>query len=165
MQVAYHGGLCCAIKIIWGFAGDPDAKERECAAPGWASDPDLYNINMNKDRRGSYVQSEFNPCPLELPAQKSYERLDALVKWIKEWRPQGVIEITLTDYYQARWYPLLKERKFKEVSKFINSNTGNTVRIFHLKYGQPTKTRAKKAPVSTPVFLDSQIYALTDLTI
>lgn len=150
MKVLYHGGLCCGIKIIYGFQGNPAYNECKTYEPEWVKDPSLKDSKMNKDKRGVNVSSEESPCPLAFPRQTGLERLKALIKWVKEWRPKGIIEITLTDAYQSYWYPELKKLRFKEVNKFVNSNSGNTVRIFHLKYGQPRKS-SKKAPL--PSFL------------
>lgn len=142
MQVAYHGGQCCGIKVIYGFSSNPrEVLGKVVANP--ISSVQAYSL-QNKDRRGATVSSDLNPCLKDFPAQTGIERLDALVEWVKEWRPEGIIEITLTDAYQKKWYPLLKSRKFKQVAKFYNSNSGNIVRIFHLIYGEANEELKKR---------------------
>lgn len=151
MQVVYHGGKCCGIKTIYGFNSDPYQVLSPVAEQSLRPH-DAY-ILQRKDVTGSDVSSNLYPCLKAFPRQTGIERLDALVEWVKEWRPEGVIEITLTDAWQKKWYPLLKVRKFKQVAKFYNSNSGNIVRIFHLTYGEQNeklKERKKTSRQAAP---------------
>ena len=43
----------------------------------------------------------------------------------------NLIEVVLTDKKDVRWHNLLKELRFKEVSRFTNPSTGNQNIIYH----------------------------------
>lgn len=77
------------------------------------------------------------------PAQTYEERLDHYLNFLREWRPRGIVEISLitpggSDYSQHLWVPIIEKRGFVEVTPeggVPNSNSGNKVRVFHLYMG------------------------------
>lgn len=86
----------------------------------------------------------------DAPEETALERFDRFVSFLKETRPSGCIEVYLApvggrtkcegcscsvncDQYPL-WKPLLLERGWKELDTFVNSNSGNEVGHFVLKY-------------------------------
>ncbi len=49
---------------------------------------------------------------------------------------KGLIVVSLTDgQMRGGWAPILKERGFRLVTRFLNSNSGNHVNVLHKTYG------------------------------
>jgi hypothetical protein len=67
------------------------------------------------------------------PAETSAERLNRMLKFLKKKRPHGIVEIVLTDS-QHLWFPVLEDHGFVKVTTAVNSNTANTLNVFHLSY-------------------------------
>src|SRR4051812_9250875 len=104
-KIAYHGGLCCGIKIIHGLNRNPsasvEAKEiTKVPSPhGWEA-----------DQWGHHVNSEWNMYYPAAPKEKQSERVKKYIDWLDVVRPNGIIEIVLTDGAQcmedqSRWIP------------------------------------------------------------
>lgn len=128
MKIAFHGGKCCGIKTIHGFDNLPSNK---------VSPKRKYKLKHN-DRYGHNVSSAYNFYHKERPLETYEERLDAYIAWLKQVRPAGMIEVTLTKFQVSyyKWGPALERRGFKKACQFKNSNSGNVVCVFHLIYGQ-----------------------------
>lgn len=126
MKIAFHGGLCCGIKTIYGFDLRPHNEVHQKAA---------YK-QKNNDRYGRNVRSDYNFYYKSRPRETFEERFDAYLDFLKKVRPSGLVEITLTSYQlvQLGWKSVVEKRGFKEVSKFYNSNSSNTVSVYHLIY-------------------------------
>ena len=130
MSISNHGGKCCGIKHIFGFY----ALDTVCSA--------LVKANQNnKDANGHNVSSSDNFFTDEAPEEVLTDRFNRYVEYLKVRRPSGIVEVTLVHGYQDDWVPILKKKDFKEVSNFYNSNSGNTVTIYHLCLykGKPLK--------------------------
>lgn len=61
------------------------------------------------------------------------DRLKAYIKWADSDRSGQVLEIVLglEDWNQKAWIPFIEKLGFKLVTLFENSNSGNTVGIWH----------------------------------
>lgn len=127
MQIKFHGGLCCGIKHINGFYGQPSQTVWEKAE----------TQKRHNDRYGDSFESRWDFCWEALPQQTNKERLIAYIDFLKRERPSGAIELTLLpeqlDIYG--WRPVIEELGFKKVVEFWNSNSGNKVFVYYLVYG------------------------------
>lgn len=125
--VQTHGGRCCGIKTIWNFPYTPitamRAKEKMRAiSPGI----DIYGRGVRKD---------FNWCRESRPLEIASERLLSIIDYIKKRRPQGLIEVVLSECQQLDWSKTLLDIGFRSVSTFENSNSGgNKITVYHLSY-------------------------------
>lgn len=167
LELLFHGGLCCGIKTLQGFTW---------GKPFHACCPVVKKHDDNRDTRGDHVQSNLPFFTDEAPKESYEERLDRLIKWCKERRPQGAIEAVLASSYikgerpeptvcdcgecdepcvlendmvsqVEYWGPVLESHGFKlSAPPFKNSNSGNYIYIYHLVYDTKTDT----APSSTP---------------
>lgn len=145
LNLYFHGGMCCAIKTIAGFP-------YYAAETGYkAQSSKTKSKRLNNDRNGHHVTSETPFFTGEAPRESTEDRLDRLIKWCKEERPQGCIEVALArsnygDWDQNKlWGPLLEEHGFKvTVPEFLNSNSGNFVTIYHLVYDATKEKKAEK---------------------
>jgi hypothetical protein len=134
MRLLFHGGKCCGIKTLYDFGFDgPDALVGAVEA----------KKETNKDEYGHDVSSEEDFFTDEAPKETKLARMDRLIAFCKRRRPAGIIEATLaTSYYleydqvSQGWPELLKERDFKLVNMNVNSNSENTVHVYHLNYNE-----------------------------
>lgn len=122
MTLGYHGGRCCGIKTIYGMTYSPLGEEEELTEHSKTS----YDLSTSMD-----IPSDFNIYPYNAPAETGVARLDRYLEYLKTWRPKGLVEINLNGS-QAVWEKYLLDRGFKAVTTFINSNTFNTVTVYHL---------------------------------
>lgn len=114
MILTGHGGACCAIKHIRGLGSSP------------------YVIIGAQAIGG-----------INVPREKAATRLARLISHQKTVQMEGVIEVTIADnqaynngpgqFY--RWPKKLLDLGFKLTFEAYNSNSGNNVRVYHLKYG------------------------------
>lgn len=127
MKLFHHGGLCCGITYIYGFYAQPE----EEIVSKTASDVDKYFkvVDHKLDSRG-------HPIWGILPQEKAIDRLDRYVKAVEAKRPQGIIEVVLVDFQQFYWKQVLLDYGFVQVNKSKNSNSGNTIYVWHKNTGQ-----------------------------
>jgi hypothetical protein len=125
MPIYLHGGKCCGIKHIFGLGHGPDSyadEKGESPAP-----PD--------EARGFY-NSPYDFYTPAAPYEKTIDRLDRYLAYIKEKRPEGVVEVVISDYQFLHWREPLLERGFRLVTTFRNSNSKNKCEIYHLVTGE-----------------------------
>jgi hypothetical protein len=148
-RLVNHGGLCCGIKTIHSL----------CYGPNWKASP-LEAVPKNDRAKNGYnVWSSLRYFTDSAPAETYGERVERYIKFVEKYAPKHLIEITLessqyngTNYgwndagKYPGWKKFLKKHGFKKVSEFVNSNSGNTVLVFHKLIGQPKKTKAVKDP-------------------
>ena len=131
MRLVFHGGKCCGIKTIYGFDSPSDI----------VSAVKKKSVT-NKDAYGEHVGSNMDFFTDAAPKETQKERLDRLIAFCMKRRPQGIIEVTLAQHRNhyfdqvKPWGPLLRKRGFRCVTKALNSNSGNTVHVFHKVYGE-----------------------------
>lgn len=121
MQAYIHGGKCCGIKHIQGLGYNP-------------------NTMLRAKRRGKQLKNE-GSCYMNstrpffyksAPAETYLKRLERIIAFIHANRPQGVIEVVLSDFQLVAWRPEIEALGFKLVNKCKNSNSGQTIHIYHL---------------------------------
>lgn len=125
MFLGYHGGQCCAIKVIRDFYYLPDQM--------------VYEINAqagltNKDANGNAVSSSESFYHLSAPKETALERFKRFLRYCDERRPDGLIEIVLAEGNNGQvqtWEPIILEHGFVKVSSTGNSNSGNTCHVYH----------------------------------
>lgn len=140
MYMTYHGGRCCGIKHIWGMVDGPNTVLIEQTKP--------------VDANSGWSHHQYNhPRPRETAAK----RLDAMIAFARMNWPEHIIEVVCADTpYQKQaqnWNDALIERGFKEVNRNINSNSTNTVVVYHLNVNDKEvsyEKRRKAAHKLTP---------------
>ena len=85
-----------------------------------------FPYESNPERRKLWLESEMEEILDDLNPRKSHGQL---------------IEVCLTDSQSKTWAPLLKEKGFRHVARWRNSNSGNVVNMFLY---QPRVVRAKR---------------------
>lgn len=166
-SLVFHGGDCCGIKHIYNLSFGPDMETG--ALEEWNPKTDL-NISHRYDEK-DYGEAEeewddiTDGCATlgmrwYFPKRKREtlgQRVKAYVKWADEQREGQVIEIVLglgDEFNQKAWVPFIEKLGFKLVTLFENSNSGNTVGIFHRVTGEipltecprPSEKKTKPAP-------------------
>ena len=135
IKIQTHGGRCCGIKSIHGFRGnrpeDPVLAKKAMPDNHWSTD--LY---------GHSVGQNYNWYRPKRPKETYLERFEEYIRYIQEHRPGGLIEVTMTGgqlrSYGGGWRPHLERLGFKLVSEFYNSNSSDTVYVYHLVYNYKT---------------------------
>lgn len=127
MKIQTHGGRCCGIKTIHGFHDRPACPIGPKKAQKFVNDTDVC---------GNSVSKHYNWYRPARPRETYGQRFDEYIRYIKEKRPAGLIEVTLLEYQLGDgWRSYLDKHGFKQVSEFFNSNSYDTVYVFHLVYG------------------------------
>ncbi len=129
IKIQTHGGRCCGIKSIHGFHGNsPDTiVVPKKAQPDNHRQTDIYRHSVHQN---------YNWYRPKRPRETYLQRFEEYIRYIQEHRPAGLIEVTMT-YCQLTiygWRTHLERLGFKETLKFKNSNSGDTVYVFHLVY-------------------------------
>lgn len=150
LTLLFHGGYCCGIKTLFGFPHLLTEKSvrdypGECSAVAATEVRDF-------DASGLATRSDQSFFTDEAPKESYLDRLDRLIAFCQRRRPKGIIEATLVGT-QKGWLPILKERGFVESTSGLNSNSGNTVHVFHLAYVDkaPVKQERWTTPEPEPV--------------
>lgn len=120
MRLILHGGQCCGFKCIYDLGYCPTE-----TVPAKRKTKKLQNEG------DAYYSSPKSFFWESAPEETKGKRLDRLLEFLDEYRPQGICEIILADWQLVAWRPFLLERGFKEVNKCKNSNSGNTIHVFH----------------------------------
>ena len=143
MDVVVHGGKCCGIKTIRTF-GHPD-----CEMAG--------RPKFDNDKRDLIGASQNMGKPFHAPAlpqETGRERLTRLIEYVQDNRPSHMIEAVL-NHYQLNWAPILKEKGFRMVTTYTNSNTQTKIYVFHLVF--------HKGKLVDPEDVDKDVKAWNDL--
>lgn len=128
LMLLSHGGDCCGIKQIYGFGKDPIDL--------------VYAIKAAKTAKESTdaATARRMMSNVNLPQESATDRLKRYVDYaVKAW-PGHLLEVAivvknaphLVYSSQKAWVPILEDMGFKKVNEFKNSNTANTVGVFHL---------------------------------
>lgn len=126
LSVQTHGGRCCGIKTIWNFPHSPDC---------FLQNKRKTNVSKYTDYDGNAVSKTFNFHSEKRPQERAKERFKAILSFLSEERPSGLVEVTLTGSQLMNWREFLEGLGFKEVTRFNNSNTYTIVHVLHLVYG------------------------------
>lgn len=121
MQMLYHGGAVCGIKTIHDFNFRPDF-----VIPALDKATDAVEFDGSHNNAGKRWYRD------AAPAESRLERLDRYIKFADDSRTGICLEVVLMKGYQTNsWETLLFERGFVMVNEFQNSNTIQTLRIYH----------------------------------
>ena len=152
-----HGGSCCGISHVSGFRGEgPEALEPTlvkwsdrkrtlaeirmmCYIP---EDCPVYAAQALFQNYRNAMVSQNHGVLKGRPRETSGQRLKAYLRDIAAGRSAGTVEAVLADYRTLNdrsnqyktWEPFLLELGFVEVHSFVNSNTSNTVHVYHFAY-------------------------------
>lgn len=125
MRCTFHGGMCCGIKHIRGFNEPSDMVQ-----------PQPKTGLKNEDSFGYPVNTEMDFFTDEAPKETALDRLDRILAFIKKRRPSGIVEVVLAKgkymNQPASWEKILFDRGFSEINRCKNSNSSNTVIVYHL---------------------------------
>ena len=131
MYLVAHGGYCCGIKTIFGFAVNPKT---------------ILPATTSQQLKAVAPSSAFSGS---LPAQTYAERFEAYIAYQMRAQSRGIIEVVLINSQIKNWKDLLDKHDFKETFSAKNSNSGNIVHVFHMAYEPKPKVEADpKAAVS-----------------
>ena len=133
MRLSFHIGKCCGIKTIWNMGVNPIGREEATLSE--------LPAKMQHDRLGATVSSEMRFFHEKAPQESKLKRLDRYLRFVKRERPQHIVEIVLAEsaYYhadQSAWVPELEARGFRLVNSCMNSNSRNTIHVYHLNVGE-----------------------------
>jgi hypothetical protein len=120
MDVYLHGGKCCGIKHIFGLGHSPNYTL-----------PRKAPSKVLKNEASCYFNSTKNFFWRAAPAETYLQRLDRILSFLDEVRPQGVCEIVLAATQLLPWQQILLDRGFVRVTECKNSNSGGKIYIFH----------------------------------
>jgi hypothetical protein len=130
MRLVTHGGKCCGIKIIHSLLEYPtlrvDEVEDRDFPEGWS-----YAGGSGAWEYGHPGEDFFFE---EAPKETYLERMERYIAYCKTHRPKGMIEVTTAGGQNEIWKGHLEGFGFKLVNEFKNSNSGNTVFVYHLVY-------------------------------
>ncbi len=156
LRVVADGGNCCGLKHIYGFGNSPTTrcaayrtlKGRQTAGIDNPYGCQLGGDHGHRDKDATYV---------DLPEQTAEQRFYDLVETIrKNGLKRHLIQCTLVDgyghgsdgspdweiheayldlnewYHQRQWYPIMEKAGFKQVNRWMNSNSSNYVTCWQL---------------------------------
>lgn len=134
MKIVLHGGDCCGIKHIHGLSYYPS--EQVCARKARKRTSYLGNTYNNalNDMRSHNSNRNYDFFNEAAPKESYEKRFERLVKFVKDKRKHGIIEVVLSNSTQKAWIPIVLREGFKEVSRGTNSNTSVVIVIYHLVY-------------------------------
>lgn len=120
MRLILHGGMCCGMKQIYGM--------------GYSVLEMLPAKRLTKklaNEGHQYMSSKKDFHYPSAPKETAGARLDRYLAFLDAHRPKGICEIILADHQLYVWRDFIKERGFVEVNKCKNSNSLNTIHVFH----------------------------------
>lgn len=140
MRLAAHGGYCCGIKTIHGLGYSPDDLISEKEAHKTASG--LHDA----DQSGYTPHGDINLFTAGAPEETEGSRFKRVLAHLKDIRPAGVCEVVTVDRGDTdnntfiattdKWGDFLAGLGFNKVTSAKNSNSGNTIDIWHLVYNE-----------------------------
>lgn len=132
IQESGHGGFCCGMTHIFNFPPMPTSVLNE-------------RVAKDKAERTAFIRDYPYQAQVlndSYPQQTAAERLTQMVASIENGipnvrgaRPLGIIDIVLTDEQCDFWRDTIEALGFKEVGSNENSNSSNTIRVFHRNSG------------------------------
>lgn len=137
MRLAFHGGMCCGIKTVFDMGYSPNHNVEELFEDNDPhDDPD-----MSYEEVSSFTRFFTDAAPQETGRR----RLERYIRYMEEHRPNNILECVLANYdsgggskmydQQLNWGPTLLELGFKMVNSHKNSNSGNSVFVYHKNIG------------------------------
>ena len=138
MRLAAHGGCCCGIKTIHGLGESPDDLISK-------KEPHKHVLTLHDaDQLGYAPHGDINLFTAGAPEETEGSRFKRVLDHLKDIRPAGVCEVVTVDSDDAdnygllattdKWGDFLAGLGFYKVTSAKNSNSGNTIDIWHLVY-------------------------------
>lgn len=126
MYLSFHGGFCCGVKHLFGFLTSPKTTitiNHEFFKK-YEDDCNKYSIHdwLINDLIGSLKKNKSG-------IKTNKDLLKFYIDYIGEGQ---CIEVCLIQYQKRRWKETLFEFGFKQITTFKNSNSKNTVYVYHL---------------------------------
>jgi hypothetical protein len=146
-EIAYHGGYCCGFKTIHTLGDSPNA-----TVPAWKRNED-DEIDFDDVDAGGH-RHDGNMFNDDAPEETALERVDRYLAWLKKRRPRGMSsklfspktwdiddDVYSDDVYKdccqnSNWGPDLEKRGFRMVTSCYNSNSYNTIFVYHFAMGE-----------------------------
>lgn len=140
MRLINNGGRCCGVKEIYGLPYHPSLIVNDLE-----EDP-LDGTYPDAGDAGGFEEFR-NPGKRFYTGARDQEtaedRLRVYLEYLDEMRPDGICQIILNvgvpgdpdEEHQRAWIPLLKKLGFTRSVTSLNSNSGNTIAIYHRKSG------------------------------
>jgi hypothetical protein len=137
MLFVAHGGHCCGMNHIYGLSDGPSRLLPEVPMGTIA----FFKHWNSKVASGEVKTLPQHPLggiyPNARPKETTLERMKAFIEWSKKnWRPSGIIEVVTAGSQDVDWRPELEKLGFKLVNQALNSNSLNTLYVYHLNTGQ-----------------------------
>lgn len=140
MRLAAHGGYCCGIKTIHGLGESPDDLISE-------KEPHKHVFTLHDaDQSGCPPHGDINLFTAGAPEETKGSRFKRVLAHLKYIRPAGVCEVVTVDSGDTdnneffattgKWGDFLAGLGFNKVTSAKNSNSGNTIDIWHLMYNE-----------------------------
>lgn len=130
METECHGGSCCGITHVFGFHEITQDVEKS-----------LNNVLK-------YFLDDYYDNENQLEGYEAYEddwdRDPEIVKKYPLRKFSCILEACLTDEQMIKYSLILKNKGFKVVNRFLNSNSGNVVNVLH--YNPAGRRKIVKAP-------------------
>lgn len=140
MQLTYHGGHCCGMSHIHGMGSDINFQHPLTPARIPAG-----SLNVPDGYTNSRILGQ------AFPAETYRRRLTRLIREVRAFRLSGIIEIVLAGPTQREaWENLLFKHGFELVNEAVNSNSSNTLYVYHLNTGEVREPRLTKADKPEP---------------
>lgn len=138
LSLVFHGGNCCGIKTVHGFGCNPLGM----------TGPLPRIPEDESDKIGTTVSSKQRFFHEEAPLETKVDRLKRYIAYMGQYRPSNILEAAIATRepltIQDQWIPIFEELGFKLVNSHKNSNTGNTVHVWHLNVGEVKKEKKSK---------------------
>lgn len=117
-----HGGRCCGVSHLFGFGQRP-----------------LNEVGPNGPNNTVARLDEELELFRTWEGERDYENEEERIR-------AGLVEVILTDAQMVAWAPILKERRFRLVTRFFNSNSGNHCNVLHKTFGNTTGANRPARP-------------------
>lgn len=127
LNIEEHGGGCCGITHIFGFNSQKKCLERPAAINGYLG---KYGEKITVTRQS--IINAINETIEELCPEPGG---DCDCEHCSGGRDpedfERLFEVSLASYQWEEFEPVVLEFGFKMVTEFLNSNSGNRVRVYH----------------------------------
>lgn len=128
MELRYHSGGCCGIKVICNIGRSP--KELYSCEYDGEIEEDVWR---DCDETHCSATALFAP-KRDLEGEKtSGQAFDEILAYLNEHRPGTLVQLAIIvgfgSFTQSPWVDFLTERGFKSDGEFQNGNSGNMIRV------------------------------------
>lgn len=148
MRLLCHGGKCCGMRHIYGLQSSPS--RTVCPVD---KTPDFFGPSNGA---GEYQKPGQNFFSDAAPQEPAWRRLDRYLEYCDRRRPRGIVEVVVVSggFYTSqhdKWRRSLIKRGFKKVNECWNSNSSNTLHVYHRNSGEVPKIERVNSKVDNYV--------------